>query len=120
LASGLSKVVSSHSAPKRAGFDVLIPIVEPAADGTKVDLSHVGFVGPELLLEIDGIFRQMQDDAGASRSVMKHGIVASEIRTTQTAARGITGTKLKIMGTRNKIYSGEKGVYPRIFDTSII
>jgi hypothetical protein len=38
-------------------------------------------------------------DSEASVSVMKPGIDASEIRATQTAAKGITGNKLKIMGT---------------------
>jgi hypothetical protein len=31
---------------------------------------------------------------------MKPGIVTSEIRTTQTVATGVTGTRLKIMGTK--------------------
>jgi hypothetical protein len=59
-----------------------------------VGQSHVGFGGPELLLgiEIDGMFHQVLVDSGASVSVMKPGIVASEIRTTRTAAREITGT----------------------------
>jgi hypothetical protein len=38
-------------------------------------------------------------DSGAGVSVMKPGIVTSKVRATKTAARGITGTKLKIMGT---------------------
>jgi hypothetical protein len=39
-------------------------------------------------------------DTGASVSVIKPGIAAAEIWTTQTEARGITGGKLKVMGSQ--------------------
>jgi hypothetical protein len=116
-ASGLSKAVSSCSAPKRAGFDVQIPSVEPSADGTKVDRSHADFVGPELLLgiEIGGAYHQVLVDSGTSVSVMKPGIVASEIRTTETAARGITEARLKIMGTQVIIFKVGKRMFTHEF-----
>jgi hypothetical protein len=38
-------------------------------------------------------------DSGAGVNVMKPGIITSEVRAIQTAARRITGTKLKIMGS---------------------
>jgi hypothetical protein len=82
-------------------FDAQIPSVEPAIDGTMVGRSHVEIAGPELLLEIEisGNSHQVLVDSGASLSVMKPGIDMSEIRTTRTAARGITGSKL-ILGTQ--------------------
>jgi hypothetical protein len=97
----LSKICSSCPAPKGSGFDIQIPSVEPAIDGTTVGRLHVGISGLDLLLEveIEGISHQLLVDSGASLSVMKQGIDTLEIRTTQTAARGITGTKLKILGT---------------------
>jgi hypothetical protein len=51
----------------------------------------------------------------ASVSVMKPGIVASEIRTTQTAARGITGTKLKILGMQVIVFQVGKKVFTHEF-----
>lgn len=39
-------------------------------------------------------------DSGASVSVIKPGIVKSEIQTTRITARGITGSKLRVMGTQ--------------------
>jgi predicted aspartyl protease len=53
-------------------------------------------------------------DTGASVSVIKPGIMAAEIWSTQTEARGITGGKLKVMGTQlvslnvgNRIFTHE-------------
>jgi hypothetical protein len=72
--------------------------------------------GPELLLEIkiSGSLHHMLIYSGASVSVIKPGIVASEIWTTQTIGRGITGNKLKVMGTQvvtfnvgNRIFTHE-------------
>jgi hypothetical protein len=56
--------------------------------------------GRKLLLgiEIDAMVHQVLVDTGASVSVMKPGIAASEIRTMQTTALGITGAKLRITG----------------------
>jgi hypothetical protein len=69
--------------------------------------------GPELLLEIeiDGRFYPMLIDSGASVSVIKPGIVASEIRKTQTIARGITGNRLKIMGTQVVTFKVGKRIF---------
>jgi hypothetical protein len=73
---------------------------------------------PEFLLEvgIDGRFYQMSIDSGASVSVIKPGIVASEIRNTQTVASGITGTKVN-GNTGGNIYGGKENIYPQIFDS---
>jgi hypothetical protein len=50
-------------------------------------------VGPELLLEvgINGRLHYVLIDTGASVSVIKPGIAAAEIWSTETVARGITG-----------------------------
>jgi hypothetical protein len=73
--------------------------------------------GPELLLEIDicGSLHHMLIDSGASVSVMKPGIVASEIRTTQIIARGITGNRLKIMGTQEVTFTVGKKTFNHEF-----
>jgi hypothetical protein len=66
----------------------------------------MNIAGPELLLEIDigrGL-HQMLIDSGASVSVIKPGIIASEIQTTQTFGRGITRNRLKVMGKRTFIH----------------
>ena len=43
-------------------------------------------------------------DSGASVSVIKPGIVAAEIQTTKITARGITGSKLRVMGTQDMTF----------------
>jgi hypothetical protein len=48
-------------------------------------------------------------------SVMKPGISASEIRTTQTTALGITGAKLKIMGIQVITFKVGKRVFTHKF-----
>jgi hypothetical protein len=57
--------------------------------------------GLELVLEIEieGKCHLVLVDSGASLSVMKPGI-STELQPTQTAARGITGNKLKATGTQ--------------------
>ena len=56
----------------------------------------------ELLLEIsiEGKCHFVLVDSGASLSVVKPGISNSELLPTQTAAKGITGKKLRITGTQ--------------------
>jgi predicted aspartyl protease len=75
--------------------------------------------GSELLLEIDicGSLHHMLIDSGASVSVIKPGIAVSEIRTThtRTTARGITGTKLKVMGTQEVTFTAGKRTYTHEF-----
>jgi len=60
-------------------------------------LSHLDASGLELMLEIeiDRKCHLVLVDSGDSLSVMKPGISSSELQATQTAARGITGNKLK-------------------------
>jgi len=53
-----------------------------------------------LEIEIDGKCHLVLVDSGDSLSVMKPGISSSELQATQTAARGITGNKLKATGTQ--------------------
>jgi hypothetical protein len=73
--------------------------------------------GPELLLEIDigGSLHHLLIDSGGNVSVIKPGIVASEIRTTETIARGITGNILKVMGTQVVMFNVAKRVYTHEF-----
>jgi hypothetical protein len=72
--------------------------------------------GPELLeVEIDGRFHQMLVDSGACMSVVKLGIVASEIQGTQITARGIPGRKLKVRGTQVMTFTVGKRLFTREF-----
>ena len=70
--------------------------------------------GNELLLEvqIEGETLQFLIDSRASLSFVKRGVSRAEVRPTDLAARGITGTKLKTTGTQeiklrlgNRIYT---------------
>jgi hypothetical protein len=54
-------------------------------------------------------------DSGASLSVMKPGIDTSDFRTTRTAARGIMGTKLKILGTQEILFRVGKMIFTHEF-----
>jgi len=79
-----------------------VPHVEPTSEGKEVGLSHLDATGLELLLEIDieGKCHLVLVDSGASLSAMKPGISSSELQHTQTAAKGITGNKLKTTETQ--------------------
>ena len=70
--------------------------------GKEVGLSHLDATGLKLLLEIEieGKSHLVLVDSGTSLSVMKPGISSSELQPTQTAAKGITGNKLKTTGTQ--------------------
>jgi hypothetical protein len=72
---------------------------------------------PELLLEveIEGRAHQMLIDSGANVSVIKPGIVRSEVRPTQTVARGITGSKLRVRGTQEVTFNVENKVFTHEF-----
>jgi hypothetical protein len=61
----------------------------------------VGASGNELLLEVqvEGETHQFLIDSGASLSLVKPGVSQAEVRPTELATRGITGTKLKSIGT---------------------
>ena len=62
----------------------------------------MGASGNELLLEVEveGQLHQFLVDSGASLNVVKPGVSQAEVRPTNTAARGITGTQLKSLGTQ--------------------
>jgi hypothetical protein len=65
----------------------------------------IGAAGLQLLLEIKiGRLHRVLVDSGASLSATEPGVGSSEISTTQTAARGITGTKLKTIGAQEITY----------------
>jgi hypothetical protein len=53
--------------------------------------------------------------SAASLSVMKPGISSSELHPTQTAARGITGNKLKTAGTQDMIFRVGKKTFRNEF-----
>jgi len=63
----------------------------------------VGASGTELLLEvqIEGESHQFLIDSGASLSLVKPGVSQEEVKPTDLAARGITGTKFKSIGTQD-------------------
>jgi hypothetical protein len=76
----------------------------------------VGASGNELLLEIEieGESHQFSIDSGASMSLVKPGVSQAEVKPTDLAARGVTGTKLKSIGTQdiefrlgNRVYTHE-------------
>jgi hypothetical protein len=62
----------------------------------------VGAFGNELLIEaqVEGNLHRFLVDSGASLSLIKPGVSSAEIKPTDLAARGITGTKLKSIGTQ--------------------
>jgi len=62
----------------------------------------VGAIGNELLLEVqvEGEPHQFLIDSGANLSLVKPGVSQAVIKPTDLAARGITGTKLKSLGTQ--------------------
>ena len=80
----------------------------------------MGASGNELLeVEVEGQFHQFLVDSGASLSLVKRGVSKAELRLTNTTARGITGVKLKSLGTQiieiklgNKTYKHEFLVTP--------
>jgi hypothetical protein len=98
----MSESGAEESVPKWPGFDVPVPNVEPTAEGKEVGISHLDATGLELLLEIEieGKGDFVLVDSGANLSVMKPGIGSSELLPTQTAAKGITGKKLRITGNQ--------------------
>jgi len=98
----MSETDAEKSVPKWLGFDVPVPNVEPTAEGKEVGLSHLDVTGLELLLEIliKGKRHFVLVDSGTSLSVIKLGISSSELLPTQTAAKRITGKKLRITGTQ--------------------
>jgi len=62
----------------------------------------VGASGNELLLEVQiaGESHKFLIDSGASLSLVKPGVSRAEVRPMDLAARGITGTKLRSIGTQ--------------------
>ena len=87
----------------------------------------MGASGYELLLEVqvEGITHQFLIDSGASVSLIKPGINQAEIAPTDLATRGITGAKLKSLGTQeveiqlgNRTYTHEFLVTPLGVDCS--
>jgi hypothetical protein len=58
--------------------------------------------GNELLLEVqvEGEPHQFLIDSGASLNLVKPGVSQAVIKPTDLAARGITGAKLKTLGTQ--------------------
>jgi len=89
--------------PKQQLIDGEIPEVDPVVTGEPLNSSLlVGASGNELLLkvEVEGQLHQFLVDSGASLSLVKPGISQAEVRPTNTATRGITGTKLKSLGTQ--------------------
>jgi hypothetical protein len=104
--------------PKRPRVDDPIPEVDPGASDEPVDNSLVvGASGNELLLEkeVEGELHQFLIDSGASLSLMKPGVSQAEVRPTDLAARGITGTKLKSIGTQEIEFRLGSHVYTHEF-----
>ena len=97
----MSEAFAKGSVPKWPGFDVPVPNVEPA-EGKEVGFSRLKDTGLELLLEteIEGKLHLVLVDSGASLSVMRPKVSNAELHPTQTAAKGITGNKLKITGNQ--------------------
>jgi hypothetical protein len=76
----------------------------------------VGASGNELLLEVqvEGVTHQFLVDSGARLSLVKPAVNQAEVRPKELAARGITDTKLKSVGTQeieiqlgNRVYTHE-------------
>jgi len=87
----------------------------------------VGTSGNELLLEVqvEGIIHQFLIDSGASVRLIKPGVSQAAIAPTDLAAMGITGAKLKSLGTQevenqlgNRTYTHEFLVTPLGVDCS--
>jgi len=87
----------------------------------------VGASGNELLLEdqVEGVIHQFLIDSWASVSLIKPGVSQAEIAPTNLAAIGITGAKLKSLGTQevevqlgNRTYTHELLVTPLGVDCS--
>ena len=87
----------------------------------------MGASGYELLLEVqvEGITHQFLIDSGASVSLIKPGVSQAEIAPTDLSATGITGAKLKSLGTQevniqlgNRTYTHEFLVTPLGVDCS--
>jgi predicted aspartyl protease len=76
-------------------------------------MSHVDAPELEFLLEIEinGLNNRVLIDSGASLSMIKPGIINTELRPTSTATRGITATKLKTNGTQNVTFKVCKRTY---------
>jgi hypothetical protein len=71
----------------------------------------VGASGNELLLEVqvEGELQQFLIDSGTSLSLVKPGVSRAEVKPTDLAARGITGTKSKSLGVQDiKIKLGNR------------
>ena len=98
----IPKTNAEESVPKWPGFDVHVPNVEPATEGQEVRLSHVDATRLEILLEneMDGKRYLVLVDSGANLSVLKPGISSSRVQPSMTAAKGITGKKLRVTGTQ--------------------
>ena len=87
----------------------------------------MGASGNELLLEdqVEGVIHQFLIDSWASVSLIKPGVSQAEIAPTNLAAIGITGAKLKSLGTQevevqlgNRTYTHELLVTPLGVDCS--
>jgi hypothetical protein len=90
--------------PKQSRVGDEVPEVDPGTASEPInDTSVVGASGSELLLEVqvEGVTLQFLVDSGASLSLVKPGVSQAEVRLTELAARGITGTKLKSVGTQD-------------------
>jgi predicted aspartyl protease len=59
-------------------------------------------------------------DSGASVSVIKPGIAAAEICSTETTARGITGNKLKVLGMQTVVCNVGKREFTHDFLVSAL
>lgn len=96
---GLSATFPVCKPPKQARFGPAIPSVEPPDQGKEVGYSLANISGLELLLEIEieGNIHQVLVDSGTSLSVIKERVSTAEIEPTQTAARGTTGNKLRVL-----------------------
>jgi hypothetical protein len=81
--------------PKQSRVDSKVPEADPGTTGEPVDSSlGVGASGNELLLEVqvEGELHRFLIVSGASLSLVKPGFSRAEIKPTDVAARGITGT----------------------------
>jgi transposase InsO family protein len=73
--------------------------------------------GLELLLEVEIEEEQrfLLVDSGASLSVMKPGISHSKIEPTQTVAKGVTGNRLRAIGSQDIMFSVGSRIYTHKF-----
>jgi hypothetical protein len=119
---------ASQIHPKQQWVYYEIPEVDPGTTGEPVDSSWlVGASGNESVLEVqvEVQLHQFLIDSGARLSLVKPGVSQTEVRPTDTAARGITGTKLKSLGNQtieiklgNRTYQHEFLVTPLDVDYS--